>query len=91
MNLFNAGNPILTCEVTSITNKGIWILVNDKEYFIQFKDFPMLTKIPVDKIFAVDFYPPEHLRWDEFDIDIELSSIENAEKYPNIFNERISA
>ena len=86
MNLSNSGNPTLTCEVTGVTQKGLWLLVNDKEYFLSFEVFPMLAKIPVDKIFAVDFSPPEHLRWDEYDIDIELSSIFNPTGYPNLFS-----
>ena len=86
MNLSNSGNPTLTCEVTGVTKKGLWLLVNDKEYYLSFEVFPMLAKIPVDKIFTVDFFPPEHLRWDEYDIDIELSSITNPESFTNIFH-----
>ena len=86
MNLYNYGNPTLTCEVTGVTQKGLWLLVNNKEYFLSFEVFPMLAKIPVDKIFAIDFFPPEHLRLDEFDVDIELSSIENPDLYPNLFH-----
>jgi hypothetical protein len=82
MNSKHYGTSTSLCEVTDINKNGIWLIISDKEYFISFSDFPMLKGVPVDKIFKVDFYPPAHLRWEDIDIDIELESLDNLEKYP---------
>ncbi len=74
-----------TYEITNITKYGIWILINIKEYFISFKDFPMFKNAPIELVFEVKFYPPEHLYWEKLDIDIELASLEQSEDYPLIY------
>lgn len=85
MSLKNYGMNTSVCEVTDINQNGIWIIVEDVEYFLSFRDFPMFTGLPVEKIFKVDYYSPGHLRWEEFDIDIELESLSDTEKYPLLF------
>ncbi len=84
-NLKIAGTNTSMCEVTNVTEKGLWLWVREKEYFISFFEYPALKKIPAEKIFDVKFIPPEHLCWEEFDIDIELSALEHPEKYPLLF------
>ncbi len=85
MSLSSYGISTLECEVTDINKNGIWILVKGKEYFISFKEFPMFKSVPLEKIFNVILLSPDHLYWKELDIDIELDSIEQPEKYPLIF------
>lgn len=87
MSLSNCGAGTLECEVTDINKNGIWILIRGEEYFISFKEFPMFKNLPVEKIFHVTFFSPNHIRWEELDIDIELDSLEEPEKYPLVFHE----
>jgi hypothetical protein len=82
----NYGTSISHCEVTDINKNGIRMIIEEKEYFLSFADFPMFKDLPVEKIFKVDYHPPAHLRWEEFDIDIELDSLENLENYPLLFH-----
>ena len=82
----NYGTSTSPCEVTDINRNGIWLIIEDKEYFLSFTDFPMFRGIPVEKIFNVAYYPPKHLRWENLDIDIELDSLENLEHYPLLFH-----
>ena len=81
----NSGMSISNCEVTDISKYGLWILINEKEYYISFDLFPMLKNASVDKIFQVKYYPPDHLRWESLDIDIELDSLDKPDSYPLIF------
>ena len=82
MNLKAYGSNTLTNEVTGITKDGLWIYVNEKEYYIPFKEYPMLKNKPVDQIFDLKYSPPNHLYWEGLDIDIELEALRNPEKYP---------
>ncbi len=86
MNLSSVGTTISDSCITNVSEQGIWLFANGKEYFIAFADYPMLKSIPVQKIFTVKYFHPEHLLWEEFDIDIELSALVNPENYTQVFH-----
>ena len=72
-------------EVTNISPFGIWILTNDKEYFISYKDYPVFEKASIKQIAAVTTDFSGNLHWEELDADIELDSLENPEDYPLVY------
>jgi len=72
-------------EVTNISPFGIWILTNDKEYFINYKDYPVFETATVKQIADVKTDFAGNLHWEELDADIELESLENADNYPLIY------
>lgn len=74
-------NKILT-EVTNISPYGIWILTNNKEYFISYKDYPVFENASIKQIANVSADFMGNLHWADLDADIELESLENPEKYP---------
>ncbi len=86
MSLNVAGKSTSEHEITNISQHGMWIWVNQKEYFISFDDFPMFKNASLESIFKMVFYPPNHLRWGKLDIDIELESLENPEAYPLVYS-----
>ncbi len=71
-------------EVTNISKHGFWMLINGKEYFLAFKNFPWFRQAKISEITNVKLLHPNHLYWANLDIDLELESIENPEKYPLI-------
>jgi hypothetical protein len=71
-------------DVTNISKHGFWILVNGREYFLSFKDFPWFKKATRSQITNVCLLLPHHLYWPDLDVDLELESIENPEIYPRI-------
>lgn len=77
----------LSAEITNISPNGIWVLSNDKEYFIDYKDYPFFTNASIKQIADVEVDSFGNLHWPELDIDIELDSLENPEEYPLIYNE----
>jgi len=72
-------------EVTNISPFGIWILTNDKEYFISYKDYPVFETATVKQIADVTTDFAGNLHWEELDADIELESLENPDNYTLIY------
>lgn len=69
-------------EVLGITMNGLWLQVEEMEYFLPFEDFPWFKEAKLSDIPEVQLLNGHHLRWDKLDIDIELESLKDIEKYP---------
>jgi hypothetical protein len=69
-------------EIQNISNQGIWIFVQDKEYFIPFNKFPWFLKATIQQIYNLEFFHGNHLHWPDLDVDIELESLKSPDSYP---------
>jgi hypothetical protein len=69
-------------EVVQVTPFGIWLAYGEREFFLDFDEFPWFQDVPVRKIFNVELAAPEHFYWPELDIDLDVDRIEHPEKYP---------
>lgn len=69
-------------EVTNISRHGFWVLVDERELFLPFDEFPWFKAAPVDAILRLETPHPEHLYWPDLDVDLSVSSIEDPERYP---------
>jgi len=69
-------------KVTNINSIGFYVLIDNKEYFIPFEEYPVFKNIPVHDIFEITLLSPEQLRWEKYDIDIELSALKSPEQFP---------
>jgi hypothetical protein len=69
-------------EVTDITSAGFWLLVDDREYFVPFDDYPVFRDATVAQIYAVQRLGTDQFYWPELDIDIELGALDKPEAYP---------
>jgi hypothetical protein len=58
------------------------MLVDERELFMSFEDFPWFRNAPVDSVLKLERPQPHHLYWPELDIDLTVDSIENPKKYP---------
>ena len=85
MNSSNIGTGISECKLTSINDLGFWVLINDKEYFVPFAEYPGFTESSIDQIFKIKYLPPSQLHWEELDIDIELEALSKPESFPLIY------
>jgi len=74
-------------EVTNIVRDGFWLLVDDREYFVPFDDYPAFREATVDQIYAVERLGPTQFHWPELDIDLELEALEHPERYPLMFRD----
>ncbi len=58
-----------------ISDQGIWLLVDEQEYFMPFTEFPWFVK-------AVEVCHTKHVRWPSLDIDVAIDSLTYPEAYP---------
>lgn len=72
-------------SVSGITRFGIWILVNDFEYYLNYTEYPWFKKATVDQISNLKFKHNHHLSWPDINVEIELESLIHKEKYPLIY------
>ncbi len=68
-------------EITNIEKFGIWLLADDKEYYIKFEDYPAFKKASIDQILNIKRISPTQFTWPDIDEDIELEALEQPEKY----------
>ena len=85
MKLKNHGKSISGAEVTQISPRGLWLLVNETEYFLPYADFPWFEKATVAQIHRVQLIQGFHLRWPDLDVDLELDSLDHLESYPLVY------
>lgn len=76
------GNSTLAAEITHISQHGVWILLNDRELFMSFHDFPWFRHASIAAIHAVEWLNPRHLYWPQLDVDLLVESIEQPERFP---------
>jgi hypothetical protein len=65
-------------EVTSFQRTGFWVIVDDKNYIINFEDFPDFKKATVAQIRSLR-RSKGGLHWDELDVDIEIEALKRTE------------
>jgi hypothetical protein len=72
-------------EVSNIDQFGLWVLVQNKEYFLPYEDFPWFRNATVDQILKVELLHQDHLRWPALDVDLCVDSLAEPGKFPLIF------
>jgi hypothetical protein len=81
--LKNPGKNISTkAEIQNISSQGIWVLINEKEFFMPFAEFPWFLKATIEQIYNVKFFHEKHLHWPALDVDIDLESLKYLDNYP---------
>ncbi len=78
----NIGANISKPEILNISKDGIWLYARRKEYFLSYRNFPWFKDAKVSDIYAVKMPYPQHLYWPRLDVDLDLDSLENPDKYP---------
>jgi hypothetical protein len=69
-------------EVTNISQHGFWLLLDGRELFLPFDEFPWFKRATVEAVLRVERLAPGHLHWPELDVDLAVDSIEHPERYP---------
>jgi hypothetical protein len=72
-------------EVSNIDQFGLWVLVQNKEYFLPYNDFPWFRKATVEQILTVELLQEDHLYWPALDVDLCLDSLAEPGKFPLIY------
>jgi hypothetical protein len=85
MNSSQPGTSISPSEVTNIEPLGFWILLDNKEYFVPFDDYPGFKGASIQQIFNMQRLSPTQLHWPDLDADIEIEALEQPEHYPLVW------
>ena len=78
------GKSTSPVEVTNISQHGFWLLLNDKEFFLPFTEFPWFKEATVGNIVHVELPSSSHLYWPDLDVDLAVESIRHPEQFPLI-------
>ena len=76
------GVDVSHSEVTNISAIGFWLLVDDREYFVPFSDYPAFNDATVAQIYNVERLGPRQFFWPDLDVDIELGVLQRPEQFP---------
>ena len=69
-------------EVCNVSRHGLWLLVDGREFFLPFEEFPWFKKASIESIMKIERPQPQHLYWPDLDVDLTLESIEHPDRYP---------
>jgi hypothetical protein len=61
---------------------GFWLLVGEREHFLDFDQFSWFRGATLDQVFEVQLLHQTHLYWPGLDVDLDMDRIENPERYP---------
>lgn len=76
------GTTISAAEVTNVSPRGLWLLLDDREVFLAYDKFPWFREAAIGKVVHVEMPSPNHLYWPELDIDLEVESVLYPERFP---------
>lgn len=76
------GSVTSPIEIVQVSRFGIWLAAGDNEYFLDFVHFPWFRKASIEAICAVEEEAPGHFHWPLLDIDLDVETILNPERYP---------
>jgi len=79
------GKNILAAEVQDISRNGIWLLIQGKEYFLAYSDYPWFKEAKLAAIYNLKLLHGTHLHWPDLDVELELESLQQPEKYPLVY------
>ncbi len=84
MTSLTRGTNTSRVEIGNIDQHGFWLLMDDKEYFLPYEDFPWFLKASIDQILNVQLLHENHLHWPALDVDLSLDSLTQPESFPLI-------
>lgn len=79
------GKNTLSAEVQDISRNGIWLLIQGKEYFLAYADYPWFKEATLSAIYNLKLIRGTRLHWPDLDVDLELESLQRPEKYPLVY------
>ncbi len=76
------GRNISAVEVGNVSPLGFCLLMEDRERFVSFKEFPWFRDATIAELTNVELPTPHHLYWPDIDIDLAVDSLDHPERYP---------
>jgi hypothetical protein len=82
------GKNTSAAEVSNVSPDGFWLLLDARELFLSFKDFPWFQDATIRQLTSVERPHPQHLRWPALDVDLTVESVEHPERFPLVSRSR---
>ena len=82
------GQRTSAVEVANVSRHGFWLLVEHREYFVRFTDFPWFRDATIAELMKVELASPHHLYWPDLDVDLAVESLDHPERYPLVSRAR---
>src|SRR3954469_10179662 len=76
------GNGASGAEILNVSPHGFWLMVGEKEYFLDFDHFPWFRRATLEQLFRAEVMHGDHLYWPDLDVDLDLDRIQHPERYP---------
>jgi len=76
------GDATSGVELSNVSVHGMWLLVDDRELYLRFDDFPWFREASIGALANIERPSARHLRWPQLDVDLTLDSIEDPSRYP---------
>jgi len=77
-----SGKGTSEVEVTQISIGGIWLLIEENEFFLPFEKFPRFRKATVGEIHNVQIVNGNRLRWPDLDTELPLGQLGTPQHVP---------
>jgi hypothetical protein len=68
--------------VTNVSPHGFWLLLDEREMYLPFSEFPWFAEASIRELVNVERLMPHHLYWPDLDVDLHVDSINHPERYP---------
>lgn len=69
-------------EVTNVTPSGFWLLLDGRELFLAYEQFPWFEDATIREITSVERPSLDHLYWPILDVDLAVQSLEYPARFP---------
>ena len=69
-------------ELTHVSRHGLWLLLDDEEFFLSFDLFPWFHQATIEQLSAIERPADNHLYWPQLDVDLAVQSIRDPSAYP---------
>ena len=69
-------------ELTNVSPNGLWLLLDGRELFVSFREFPWFADATIEQLAAVERPSAHHLHWPALDVDLAVESLDHPERFP---------
>ena len=78
----NMARSTSAVNVGNVSPHGFWLLIGDRERFVEFAQFPWFRHATIGELSNVTLPNARHLYWPDLDIDLAVDSLDDPERYP---------
>ena len=69
-------------EVTNISQNGIWLLVDNEEFFMSYEEYPQFLRAQISEVFHVKRRGKEAIYWPDLSVRVLLSDLRQSMQKP---------